>query len=255
MTEQFDSSLFNLPVGDEPGNAEVPISNRSNSRSKAKSGFWGALSRRINLTGPGSLVSHRPYGVDPEGVLTAATDRIEALADYMEAKAALCFSPEAETGELSLWKKQHHLLRDVTPQFFLRNISRLERDVNVRRPAISYAVWRDDKEINLHFAAVRYPRRETPELIEELSPAWVRRIAREVHANVHDLDWADDVGNRDLPPPRKIHPASLNPPIPLVSVDDLSLDPAPPNRPLPDDRWTAGIKLLRSLKDGSLDDE
>ena len=254
MAEQSEHSLFNLPVGEQPDNAEVPISNRSNDRSKAKAQFWGALARRINLTGPGSLVSHRPYGVDPEGLVTAATDRIEGLADYLEAKAGRCLPQETDRGELGLWQKQHHLLRDVTPQFFLRNISRIERDVDVRRPAISYAVWRDDKDIDLHFAAVRYPRRETPELIEELSPAWVRRIAREVHAAVYDLDWADDAGSRDLPPPKKIHPAALNPPIPVVSVNDLSLEPAPPNRPLPDDRWAQGIQLLQSLNDGSLDD-
>ena len=253
--EPLDLSVFNLPIGDEPGNAEVPISNRSSSRAQAKAGFWGALSRRINLTGPGSLVSHKPYGVDPEGGVAAATDRIEGLADHVEEKAARCLSPEAETSELNMWQRQYHLLKDVTPQFFLRNINRLERDVNVRRPGIAYAVWRDDEDVERHFSDVRYPERSKPELIEELSPVWVRKIAREIHDNVYNLDWADDAGNRDLPPPRKIHPASLNPPVPVISIHDLSLEAAPANRAMPDDRWEAGIKLLQSLKDGSLDDE
>ena len=251
----MDLSLFKLPIGDEPGNAEVPISNKKNAGSRAKAGFWGALSRRINLTGPGSLITHRPYGVDPESGLNANADRIEGLADRLESKAELLTPPETEKGEITLWRKQHHLLKDVTPQFFLRNISRLERDVNVRRPAIVYAIWRDDEEVERHFAAARYPRLKAPELIEELSTVWVRKIMREIHGNVHDLDWADDVGNRAGPPARKIHPAALNPPIRVVSVEDLSLEPAPRDRALPDDRWAAGIRMLQSLNDGSIDDQ
>lgn len=254
MSSGLDLSLFKLPTSAATDSAEAPISSRPRRADAIKQKFWAKLARRINLAGEGSLVDVRPYGLYLEDGLSDMPDRLEGFTEAIENRGDMTGGNPDEPRELGIWQRVQPRIKDVTPQFFLRNISRLERDVDVTRTSVVYAVWKDMREVERHFTAVRYPAHKTPELIEDLSTVWVRKITREIHNNVVSWDWAEEVPKRG-PAPTKIHPMGLRPGPVRIPVDDLNLEPAPANRVLPEDRWEQGIRELMRLQDSSKDDE
>jgi hypothetical protein len=240
--------MFHLPVDDSGRNAEVPLRNRPMAHSVIKERFWAKLARRLDLTGRGSLVLHYPRIVDPERELSSVPDRTEAMMEAFEARAdMLVLLDEAKMRDSALPQQVATQLEETTPQFFLRNVPRLEKDANPRHLRMQYAVWREEEE-PLEYTD-RYPRHRAPEMIDELSPVWSRKIMREVHDAVHGFAWEAEV-DFDKPPPQKIHPSAHLEPR-RISVNDLKLDPAKANRQLPDQRWQEGFESLAALFDGS----
>lgn len=240
----LDLSLIHLPIKADPRNAEVALSDRASATTASKRGFWGSLAKRIDLTGKGSHVRSRPWGAMPDGDLGPLAAVLEAVTDQIEAKMELSvMMDESKMGSLNLWRKQEHLLKEVTPQFTLRNIPRITRENTPRRLPITYAVWREDEEVINHFTAVRRPRHQTPELIEELSSVWVHKITKELYDTVNDFDWAEAVGGRVGPAPRRPGPPGATGPE-RVPIGELSMKAAPPNRKVGDQKFGDGMKAL-----------
>jgi len=182
----------------------------------------------------------------PDRDLSPLTAILETVPDLIEDKMVLSVMlDESKMKSLKLSRKPEQRLKDVTPQFTLRNIPRVTRDAHPRRLDIAYAVWREDEEVINHFAAVRRPRHETPELIEEMSPIWVRKITKEIYDTVNGFDWAEAVGSKGPGSPRRPGPAPPGPD--RIPVEELSMKAAPANRKVGDQKFGDGMKALMEL--------
>ncbi len=226
---------------------------------------------RLNSTNPN--LQNIPIRTDQgrrirEAFIAGGEDYTLLAADYSQIELRICAALSKEEammeafeshGEMFVLLNEDNLrpsrlpaqvstqITEITPQFFLRNVPRLERDANPRHLSMQYAVWREEPEPVEY--TDRYPQRKAPEFIDELSSVWSRKIMREIHDGVHGFAWEDEI-DFDRPPPPKIHPtAHLEPK--RVSVNDLSADPAKANRRLPEQRWQEGFESLAALFDGS----
>ena len=229
--------------------AEVPVRARNNRAVPAKRGFWGLLARRYDLTGPGSLVTFRiRAAVDTSEYRNV--ERAERLVDAIETRdeGVLVAGAEAEPRPNALAGRAGMAMEEVSPQFSLRNVCRIERDVDVRRPSYQFAVWREPYEDDLE--AVREAKLEPVEFLEDFSMAWMARYAEVFHDNVLGFAWNEKLSH--FPPVRR--PLGLIAYRPArVSVDDLSLNAAPPMRGSWGKQHKTVMKHLSQRYDGSLD--
>jgi hypothetical protein len=194
--QELDLSLFRLPTHRDPGNAEVGIGRRGTRAEPVKRRFWGTLAKRLDLTGRGSLIERSPYGTGHDRVLEGFERRVEQLHDELNRRAAanVLVSPDLRQQPSKLPRHVESCLEEVTPQFFLRNIPRVERPMtNVRRLESRYVVWREDDRELIEFA--RRPKREPIEFLAELSSVAMRQLRQEAWERVLGLNWETDVGN------------------------------------------------------------
>lgn len=249
MDQDLDLSLFVLPI--EPGGvlAEVPVVARNNQAEHAKKGFWGLLARRYDLTGPGSLVTRRRKPAIDTGEY-ANVELAERLIDAIETRddGMLVARAEADPRPNALAGRAGMDLEEVSPQFSLRNVSRVERDVDVRRPSYQFAVWREPVEDD--FEDVRKAKLEPPEFLEDFSTAWMVRYAEAFRDSVLGFAWKEELSH--FPPVRRPPGLSAYHPV-RISVYDLTLAAAPPMR----DSWVKQhktvMKHLSKRYDGTLE--
>jgi hypothetical protein len=226
VSQALDLSLFRLPTIVSRTTAEPALSNREGARTAVKERFWWPLARRLDLTGEGSLVTYRPYGAAPDGSLEVITRRSEALYDEIAARCADFEVPDGtRRPPLRLSAEVDGVMEDKTAQFFLRNIARVERDTDVRRLKTRTAIWQEPTDD--WFDEVRYPVLPRPELLDDLSLQWLPRLTQELRDNVYGFEWWEH--ERTWHYARKYHPF-INDPPERISINDLSLDAAPPRR-------------------------
>ena len=244
--------MFALPVSDSGLSAEVPIRDKGTASSRLKERFWAKIAKRVPLQGRGSHITKGPYLLDLEKDLSPVPARTEAMVERFEAHAEMfVILKEEAMRDLRLYRHVESELKEITPQFFLRNVSRVERDANPRRVPIRYAVWREDPEEWEY--TDRIPRIERPELIEELSMVWVKKITYEINQNVHNTAWGERAF-KDVPMPRPVHPSFMKG-SKRIPIDSLSLEPAKAQRATKDELNVQTIRSLDDLFDGSKDDD
>jgi hypothetical protein len=238
----LDLSLFRLPTALDPGNAEVGVGRRNDRGQAVKRRFWGTLAKRIDLTGRGSLVASSPYGTRHDRVLAGFEARVEHLFEIVGRHENAKLLVAAQTTKPSqLPRNVTSLLEEVTPQFSLRNIPRVERsNATPRWLDYRYAVWREDDAELLELA--RHPKLERIEFLSELSSAVMKELKGEAWGRVYGLSWENDLA--------EIKPAVFRPPsfaiegkkrIPIAELRD---EPAPPNRETSSQRHTRTFKEL-----------
>ncbi|MBN1947528.1 MAG: hypothetical protein JW797_17790 [Bradymonadales bacterium] len=247
-----DLSLFKLPVVLSSPQVEVPVSNRWGAKEESKQLFWQRLARRIDLTGEGSPVETTPYGSRQAGTLTAlgaSWERFESEVEKHYEGGIL--RNLGSTRDLNRSYEVESALKTVTAQFFLRNVPRVLRDVQfeVRRPRFSYVDWTD--HMYDYFAEVRAFQIESLPFLEEFSIQWLPKLGQERRAMVTGFSWEDST-ELFLKRGGGYFPIRTAPPL-RISINDLSLAPAPPYRST---SWKEDhlrtMKDLSKLFDGSV---
>lgn len=247
---QLDLKILKVPRPDASSRwcAEAAVSNRDERRMAAKEAFWGRLARLVDLTGKGSLVKHRPPSLMLDlGPLERADrleERVQKLQERLDLKAIL---DESKMRESRMWLRVSEMIKEITPQFILRNVPRAERNVELRRLSYTWVIWRDYEADDLEES--RRPRLEPIPYLASFALEWMEELANERHRSLYSFDWSDHARDWTY----KVLPSATpnfyerKP----VKVQDLSLEPYPPKRAGKEDQTRKILDLLARRTDGS----